>query len=178
MKIEIEMLNGANIEEERTRMKNDLVSEVKSLLEESGFRDMIVEPLEDSEWCSITTSSIDVCGDNVVIYARRMDGMNNCPDGMIELSDFGVTDFNIGDDYKYVIEVECKIWHLIYGLGKRTDIHTAVAAQLEDFCYVFAQIDWATTSINNIVSHLLEEEERLNRLSRRKTNETQKNVDK
>ena len=122
---------------------NDLSNELKALLEKSGFRDMIVEPLEDSEWCGITTPTIDVCGDNVVIYARRMDGM-------IELSDFGVTDFNIGDDYKYVIEVECKIWHLIYGLGKRTDIHTAVAAQPEDFCYVFTQIDWAITSINNI----------------------------
>ena len=122
---------------------NDLSNELKAFLENSGFRDMIVEPLEDSEWCGITTPTIDVCGDNVVIYARRMDGM-------IELSDFGVTDFNIGDDYKYVIEVECKIWHLIYGLGKRTDIHTAVAAQSEDFCYAFSRIDWALTSINNI----------------------------
>ena len=127
-------------------MTNDLAAELKALLKEgSGYNQtMTIEPLEDGEWCSITTSSIDVCGDNVVIYARRMDGMNNCPDGMIELSDFGV---------------ECKIWHLIYGLGKRTDIHTAVAAQPKDFCYVFAQIDWAITSINNIVGHLLREEE-------------------
>jgi hypothetical protein len=78
---------------------------------------------------------------------------------MIELSDFGVTDFNIDDEYKYIIEAECKIWHLIYGLGKRTDIHTAVAARPKDFCYAFAQIDWATTSINNIAGHLLREEE-------------------
>ncbi|MDB7641082.1 hypothetical protein PND20_02465 [Ligilactobacillus ruminis] len=142
-------------------MTNDLVAELKALLKEgSGYNQtMTIEPLEDGEWCSITTSSIDVCGDNVVIYARRMDGMNNCPDGMIELSDFGVTDFNIDDEYKYIIEVECKIWHLIYGLGKRTDIHTAVAARPKDFCYAFAQIDWATTSINNIAAYLLEEED-------------------
>lgn len=70
-----------------------------------------------------------------------------------------VTDFNIDDEYKYIIEVECKIWHLIYGLGKRTDIHTAAAAQPEDFCHAFTQMDWATTSINNIAGHLLEEEE-------------------
>lgn len=138
---------------------NDLSNELKALLEKSGFRDMIVEPLEDSEWCGITTPTIDVCGDNVVIYARRVDRMNDCPDRMIELSDFGVTDFNINDEYKYIIEVECKIWHLIYGLGKRTDIHTAAAAQPEDFCHAFTQMDWATTSINNIAGHLLEEEE-------------------
>ena len=77
--------------------------------------------------------------------------------GMIELSDFGVTDFNINDEYKYIIEVECKIWHLIYDPGKRTDIHTIAAAQPEDFCYAFTQIDWATTSINNIAAYLLEE---------------------
>lgn len=142
-------------------MAKDLAAELKALIEEgSGCRqNMTIEPLGDDEWCSITTSSIDIYGDNVVIYARRMDGMNNCPDGMIELSDFGVTDFNIDDEYKYVIEVECKIWHLIYGLGKRTDIHTAVAARPKDFCYAFAQIDWATTSINNIAGHLLREEE-------------------
>ena len=133
-------------------MTNDLAAELKALLEKADIRDMIVEPLEDGEWCSITTPSIDVCGDNVVIYARRMDGM-------IELSDFGVTYFNIDDEYKYIIEAECKIWHLIYDLGKSTDIHTAVAAQPQDFYYAFAQIDWATTSINNIVGHLLEEEE-------------------
>ena len=133
-------------------MTNDLAAELKALLEKTDIRDMIVEPLEDGEWCSITTPSIDVCGDNVVIYARRMDGM-------IELSDFGVTYFNIDDEYKYIIEAECKIWHLIYDLGKSTDIHTAVAAQPKDFCYVFAQIDWAITSINNIVGHLLREEE-------------------
>lgn len=135
-------------------MTNDLAAELKALIKEgSGYNQtMTIEPLEDGEWCSITTSSIDVCGDNVVIYARRMDGM-------IELSDFGVTYFNIDDEYKYIIEAECKIWHLIYDLGKSTDIHTAVAAQAKDFCYVFAQIDWAITSINNIVGHLLREEE-------------------
>lgn len=138
---------------------NDLSNELKALLEEAGFRDMIVEPLEDGEWCSITTSSIDVCGDNVVIYARRMDGMNNCPDGMIELSDFGVTDFNIDDEYKYIIEAECKIWHLLYDLGKSTDIHTIVTARPKDFCHAFTRIDWAITSINNIVAFLEEEEE-------------------
>ena len=135
-------------------MTNDLSNELKALIEEgSGYnQNMTIEPLEDGEWCSITTSSIDVCGDNVVIYARRMNGM-------IELSDFGVTDLNIDDEYKYIIKVECKIWHLIYGLGKRTDIHTTVAAQPKDFCYAFTQIDWAITSINNIAGHLLEEED-------------------
>lgn len=135
-------------------MANNLVAELKALFEEGDgyYQNMTIEPLKDGEWCSISTPSIDVCGDNVVIYARRMDGM-------IELSDFGVTDFNIDNEYKYIIEVECKIWHLIYGLGKRTDIHTAVAAQPKDFCYVFAQIDWAITSINNIAGHLLREEE-------------------
>ena len=133
-------------------MTNDLVTELKALIKEgSGYNPtMTIEPLEDSEWCSITTSSIDVCGDNVVIYAR---GMN----GMIELSDFGVTDLNIDDEYKNIIKIECKIWHLIYGLGKRTDIHTAAAARPEDFCYAFAQIDWATTSINNIAAYQLKE---------------------
>ena len=135
-------------------MANDLVDELKAMIkEESGYNQNItIEPLKDSEWCSITTSSVDICGDNIVIYARRMDGM-------IELSDFGVTDFNIVDDYKYVIEIECKIWHLLYGLGERTDIHTTVAARSQDFCYAFTQIDWATTSINNTVGHLIEEEE-------------------
>lgn len=56
-------------------MTNDLSAELKALLEKGDIRDMIVEPLEDGEWCSITTPSIDVCGDNVVIYARRMGGM-------------------------------------------------------------------------------------------------------
>lgn len=139
-------------------MTNDLVTELKALLEKADIRDMIVKPLEDGEWCSITTPSIDVCGGNVVIYARRMDGMNNCPDGMIELSDFGVTDFNINN--KDIIRIECKIWRLLYGLGKRTDIHTAVAARPKDFCDAFTRIDWAVTGINNIVGHLLEEEEK------------------
>nr|DAO91404.1 MAG TPA: hypothetical protein [Caudoviricetes sp.] len=77
-------------------MTNDLAAELKALIEEgSGYnQNMTIEPLGDGEWCSITTSSIDVCGDSVVIYARRMDGMNNCPDGMIELSDFGVNGYN------------------------------------------------------------------------------------
>lgn len=130
-------------------MKNNLVTELKALLEKTDIRDMIVEPLEDGEWCSITTPSIDVCGDNVVIYARRMDGM-------IELSDFGVTYFNIDDEYKYIIEMERKIWYLI---GKCADIHTAVAAQPKKFYYAFTHMYWAVTSINNIVSHLLEEED-------------------
>ena len=125
-------------------------NELKALLEKADIRDMIVEPLEDGEWCSITTPSIDVCGDNVVIYAWRMDGM-------IELSDFGVTYFNIDDEYKYIIEAECKIWHLLYDLGKSTDIHTIVAARPKDFCHAFTRIDWAITSINNIAAYLLEE---------------------
>ena len=137
-------------------MTNDLAGELKALLEETDIRGVIVEPLEDGEWCSITTASIDVCGDNIAIYARRMDGM-------IELSDFGVTDFNIGDDYKYVIEVECKIWHLIYGLGKRTDIHTAVAARPKDFYYAFSRIDWALTSINNMVAICLRRKKTIER---------------
>lgn len=129
---------------------NDLSNELKALIEEGSVYNptMTIEPLEDSEWCSITTSSIDVCGDNVVIYARRVDCTNDCPDRMIELSDFGVTDFNIDD--KNIIKIECRIWHLIYGLGKRTDIHTTVAARPKDFCYAFSRIDWALTSINNI----------------------------
>lgn len=133
-------------------MTNDLVAELKALLKEgSGYnQNMTIEPLEDGEWCSISTMSDDIYGDNIVIYARRTDGM-------IELSDFGVTDFNIDDEYKNIIKIECKIWHLIYGLGKRTDIHTAAAARPEDFCYAFAQIDWATTSINNIAAYQLKE---------------------
>ena len=133
---------------------NDLSNELKALIEEgSGYnQNMTIEPLGDDEWCSISTMSDDIYGDDIVIYARRMDGM-------IELSDFGVTDFNIDDEYKYIIEVECKIWHLIYGLGKRTDIHTTAAARPEDFCYAFTRIDWASTSINNIAGHLLKEEE-------------------
>lgn len=134
-------------------MKNNLVTELKALLEKTDIRDMIVEPLEDGEWCSITTPSIDVCGDNVVIYARRMDGM-------IELSDFGVTYFNIDDEYKYIIEMERKIWYLI---GKCADIHTAVAAQPKKFYYAFTHMYWAVTSINNIVAFLEEEEEDLKR---------------
>lgn len=130
-------------------MKNNLVTELKALLEKTDIRDMIVEPLEDGEWCSITTPSIDICGDNVVIYARRMDGM-------IELSDFGVTYFNIDDEYKYIIEMERKIWYLI---GKCADIHTVVAAQPKKFYYAFTHMYWAVTSINNIVAFLEEEEE-------------------
>lgn len=130
-------------------MTNDLVTELKALLEKTDIRDMIVEPLEDGEWCSITTPSIDVCGDNVVIYARRMGGM-------IELSDFGVTYFNIDDEYKYIIEMERKIWHLI---GKCADIHTIVAAQTKAFYYAFTHMYWAVESINNIVAFLEEEEE-------------------
>lgn len=140
-------------------MANDLASELKALLEETDIRGVIVEPLNDGVWCGITLPFSGIYGDNIAIYARRMENMNDCPDGMIELSDFGVTDFNIDDEYKYIIEAECKIWHLIYGLGKRTDIHTAVAARPKDFCYAFAQIDWATTSINNIAAYLLEEED-------------------
>ncbi len=124
-------------------MTNDLAAELKVLIKEGcGYnQNMTIETLEGGEWCSITTASIDVCGDNIAIYARRMDGM-------IELSDFGVTDFNIDD--KNIIKIECRIWHLIYGLGKRTDIHTTVAARPKDFCYAFTRIDWALTSINNI----------------------------
>ena len=138
-------------------MTNDLANELKYLIEEGGgyTQNITIKPLEDGEWCSISTMSDDINGDNIAIYARRMDGMNDCPDGMIELSDFGVTDFNIDD--KNIIKIECRIWNLIYGLGKRTDIHTAVAARPEDFCYAFAQIDWATTSINNIAAYQLKE---------------------
>lgn len=137
-------------------MTNDLAAELKALLEKADIRDMIVEPLEDGEWCSITLPFSDIYRDNVTIYARRMYGMNDCPDGMIELSDFGVTDFNIDD--KNIIKIECRIWNLIYGLGKRTDIHTAVAARPKDFCYAFTRIDWAVTSINNIAAYQLKEE--------------------
>lgn len=124
-------------------MTNDLANELKDLIKEGGgsYQNMTVEPLKDGEWCSISTMSDDINGDNIAIYARRMDGM-------IELSDFGVTDFNIDD--KNIIKIECRIWHLIYGLGKRTDIHTTVAARPKDFCYAFSRIDWALTSINNI----------------------------
>lgn len=104
---------------------NDLSNELKALIEEgSGYRqNMTIEPLGDGEWCSITKMSDDINGDNIAIYARRMHGMNDCPDGMIELSDFGITNFDI--DNKDIIKIECKIWHLIYGIGKRADIHTA-----------------------------------------------------
>ena len=134
------------------RMKNDLSNELKALLEKADIRGVIVEPLNDGVWCGITLPFSGIYGDNIVIYARRTDGM-------IELSDFGVTDFNIDDDYKYVIEIECKIWHSIYGLGKRTDIHTAVAARPKDFSNAFENIGYAIVSINNIISHLLREEE-------------------
>ena len=139
-------------------MKNDLVSEVKSMLEETDIRGVIVEPLNDGVWCGITLPFSGIYGDNIAIYARRMENMNDCPDGMIELSDFGVTDFNIDDEYKYVIEIECKIWHLIYGLGKRTDIHTAVAARPKDFSNAFENMGYAIVSMNNIADHLLREE--------------------
>lgn len=140
-------------------MKNDLSNELKALLEKADIRDMIVEPLNDGVWCGITLPFSGIYGDNIAIYARRMENMNDCPNGMIELSDFGVTDFNIDDDYKYVIEIECKIWHLIYGLGKRTDIHTAVAARPKDFSNAFENIGYAIVSINNIAGHLLREED-------------------
>lgn len=133
-------------------MTNDLANELKALIEEGGYQKMTVEPLKDGEWCSISTMSDDVNGDNIAIYARRMDGM-------IELSDFGVTYFNIDDECKYIIEAECKIWHLIYDLGKSTDIHTAVAAQAKAFYYAFTHMYWAVESINNIVAFLEEEEE-------------------
>ena len=137
------------------RMKNDLVSEVKSMLEETDIRGVIVEPLNDGVWCGITLPFSGIYRDNIAIYARQMNGMNNCPDGMIELSDFGVTDFNIDD--KNIIRSECKIWHLIYGLGKRTDIHTAVAARPKDFSNAFENMGYAIVSMNNIAGHLLRE---------------------
>lgn len=140
-------------------MTNDLAAELRALLKETEIRGVIVEPLNDGVWCGITLPFSGIYRDNIAIYARRMDGMNNCPDGMIELSDFGVTDFNIDDEYKYIIEVECKIWRLIYGLGKRTDIHTAVAARPKDFCDAFENMGYAIVSMNNIAEHLLEEEE-------------------
>lgn len=138
-------------------MTNDLANELKDLIKEGGgsYQNMTVEPLKDGEWCSISTMSDDINGDNIAIYARRMYGMNDCPDGMIELSDFGVTDFNIDD--KNIIKIECRIWNLIYGLGKRTDIHTAVAARPKDFCDAFTRIEWAVTSINNIAAYQLKE---------------------
>ena len=130
-------------------MANDLASELKALLEETDIRGVIVEPLNDGVWCGITLPFSGIYGDNVVIYARRMENMNDCPDGMIELSDFGVTDFNIDD--KNIIRSECRIWHLIYGLGKRTDIHTAVAVRPKDFSNAFENMGYAIVSMNNIV---------------------------
>lgn len=137
---------------------NDLSNELKALIEEgSGYRqNMTIELLGDGEWCSITKMSDDINGDNIAIYARRMHGMNDCPDGMIELSDFGITDFDI--DNKDIIKIECKIWHLIYGIGKRADIHTAVAACPKDFYNAFMRINCAITSINSIAAYPLEEE--------------------
>lgn len=129
-------------------MTNDLASELKALLEETDIRGVIVEPLNDGVWCGITLPFSGIYGDNIAIYARRMDGMNDCPDGMIELSDFGVTDFNIND--KNIIRSECRIWHLIYGLGKRTDIHAAVAARPKDFSNAFENMGYAIVSMNNI----------------------------
>lgn len=139
-------------------MTNDLASELKALLKETEIRGVIVEPLNDGVWCGITLPFSGIYRDNIAIYARRMDGMNNCPDGMIELSDFGVTDFNIDD--KNIIRSECRIWRLIYGLGKRTDIHTAVAARPKDFSDAFENMGYAIVSMNNIAEHLLEEEEK------------------
>ena len=130
-------------------MANDLASELKALLEESDIRGVIVEPLNDGVWCGITLPFSGIYGDNIAIYARRMENMNDCPDGMIELSDFGVTDFNIDD--KNIIRSECRIWHLIYGLGKRTDIHTAVAVRPKDFSNAFENMGYAIVSMNNIV---------------------------
>jgi hypothetical protein len=130
-------------------MANDLASELKALLEETDIRGVIVEPLNDGVWCGITLPFSGIYGDNIAIYARRMENMNDCPDGMIELSDFGVTDFNIDD--KNIIRSECRIWHLIYGLGKRTDIHTAVAARPKDFSNAFENMGYAIVSMNNIV---------------------------
>lgn len=130
-------------------MANDLASELKALLEETDIRGVIVEPLNDGVWCGITLPFSGIYGDNIAIYARRMENMNDCPDGMIELSDFGVTDFNIDD--KNIIRSECRIWHLIYGLGKRTDIHTAVAARPKDFNNAFENMGYAIVSMNNIV---------------------------
>ncbi|MBT0883641.1 hypothetical protein, partial [Campylobacter sp. 2018MI13] len=102
---------------------------------------MIVEPLEDSEWCSITTSSIDVCGDNVVIYARRTDGM-------IELSDLGVTYFNIDDEYKYIIKVECTIKPELYDLPKHTEFYTVIESRQKHLYYAFTRKKWALSNIN------------------------------
>lgn len=130
-------------------MANDLASELKALLEETDIRGVIVEPLNDGVWCGITLPFSGIYGDNIAIYARRMENMNDCPDGMIELSDFGVTDFNIDD--KNIIRSECRIWHLIYGLGKRTDIHTAVAVRPKDFSNAFENMGYAIVSMNNIV---------------------------
>lgn len=129
-------------------MVNDLAGELKALLEETDIRGVIVEPLNDGVWCGITLPFSGIYGDNVAIYARRMENMNDCPDGMIELSDFGVTDFNIND--KNIIRSECRIWHLIYSLGKRTDIHTAVAARPKDFSDAFENMGYAIVSMNNI----------------------------
>ena len=129
-------------------MVNDLAGELKALLEETDIRGVIVEPLNDGVWCGITLPFSGIYGDNVAIYARRMENMNDCPDGMIELSDFGVTDFNIDD--KNIIRSECRIWHLIYGLGKRTDIHTAVAVRPKDFSNAFENMGYAIVSMNNI----------------------------
>ena len=129
-------------------MVNDLAGELKALLEETDIRGVIVEPLNDGVWCGITLPFSVIYGDNVAIYARRMENMNDCPDGMIELSDFGVTDFNIND--KNIIRSECRIWHLIYSLGKRTDIHAAVAARPKDFSNAFENMGYAIVSMNNI----------------------------
>jgi hypothetical protein len=129
-------------------MVNDLAGELKALLEETDIRGVIVEPLNDGVWCGITLPFSGIYGDNVAIYARRMENMNDCPDGMIELSDFGVTDFNIND--KNIIRSECRIWHLIYSLGKRTDIHVAVAARPKDFSNAFENMGYAIVSMNNI----------------------------
>lgn len=46
-------------------MTNDLANELKALIEEGGYQKMTVEPLKDGEWCSISTMSDDVNGDNI-----------------------------------------------------------------------------------------------------------------
>ena len=94
-------------------MANDLASELKALLEETDIRGVIVEPLNDGVWCGITLPFSGIYGDNIAIYARRMENMNDCPDGMIELSDFGVTDFNIDDKNQVGVqnlELDLRSW--------------------------------------------------------------------
>lgn len=110
----------------------DLSNEVKALLEEAGiWKNVIVDPVKNSNWCCIVTPLTALDGDNVNIYIRRMEKMNLRSDEMVELSDWGQVDFNVED--KNLICTVCSANDVLYGINKRTDIHTAVVLKNPSF---------------------------------------------